>query len=207
MDMCCRYCLDKTSDELDDIIATAASSKTADKFSRMCLPMMTRGEIKPTNVAPVIAPAPSGRPAVIAMRWGYNIPGKANPILNARVETAKIRPTFKDDWAKHRCVVPASYYYEWEHLTDPAGRTKTGSKYLIQPKGASVTWLCGLYRIEDGLPYFVILTREPSDSVIHIHDRMPLMLPKDKIAQWTNPDGMPDWLISYALTEMVAEKV
>jgi hypothetical protein len=33
------------------------------------------------------------------------------------------------------------------------------------------------------------------------------MLPKDKIAQWTNPDGMPDWLISYALTEMVAEKV
>lgn len=207
MDMCCRYCLDKTSDELDDIIATAASSKTADKFSRMCLPMMTNGEIKPTNVAPVIAPAPSGRPAVFAMRWGYNIPGKANPILNARVETAKIRPTFKDDWAKHRCVVPASYYYEWEHLTDPAGRTKTGSKYLIQPKGASVTWLCGLYRIEDGLPYFVILTREPSDSVIHIHDRMPLMLPKDKIAQWTNPDGMPDWLISYALTEMVAEKV
>ena len=45
MDMCCRYCLDKTSDELDDIIATAASSKTADKFSRMCLPMMTSGEI------------------------------------------------------------------------------------------------------------------------------------------------------------------
>lgn len=205
--MCCRYCLDKTSDELDDIIATAASSKTADKFSRMCLPMMTSGEIKPANVAPVIAPAPSGRPAVFAMRWGYNIPGKANPILNARVETAKIRPTFKDDWAKHRCVVPASYYYEWEHLTDPAGRTRTGSKYLIQPKGASVTWLCGLYHIEDGLPYFVILTREPSDSVIHIHDRMPLMLPKDKISQWTNPEGMPDWLISYALTEMVAEKV
>ncbi|MBR5179234.1 MAG: SOS response-associated peptidase family protein [Lachnospiraceae bacterium] len=204
--MCCRYCLDKTSDELEDIIATALSSKTADKFTRICQPMVTNGEIKPTNVAPVIAPAPSGRPAVFAMKWGYNMPGKANPILNARVETAKIRPTFKEDWEKHRCIIPASYYYEWEHLTDPAGRTKTGSKFLIQPKGASVTWLCGLYRIEDGLPYFVVLTREPSDSVSQIHNRMPMILPKEKIAEWTNPEGMPDRLIDYALTEMVVEK-
>ena len=204
--MCCRYCLDKTSDELEDIIATALSSKTADMFSRICLPMVTNGEVKPANVAPVIAPAPSGRPAVFAMKWGYNMPGKANPILNARVETAKIRPTFNEGWEKHRCIIPASYYYEWEHLTDPAGRTKTGSKYIIQPKGASVTWLCGLYRIEEGLPYFVVLTREPSDSVSQIHNRMPMILPKERIADWTNPEGNPERLIEYALTEMVAEK-
>ena len=206
MDMCCRYCLDKTSDELDDIIATAASSKTADKFSRMCLPMMTSGEIKPTNVAPVIAPAPSGRPAVFAMRWGYNIPGKANPILNARVETAKIRPTFKDDWAKHRCVVPASYYYEWEHLTDPAGRTKTGSKYLIQPKGASVTWLCGLYRFENEMPVFVILTKDADDEIRFIHDRMPLIMPDELVDEWIKPGSNPDILVEKALTQMVSER-
>lgn len=49
-------------------------------------------------------------------------------------------------------------YFEWEHISLSNGKTKTGNKYLIQPKGSSMTWLCGLYRIEDRLPVFVILT-------------------------------------------------
>lgn len=48
---------------------------------------------------------------------------------------------------------------------------------VLQPKGSPVTWLCGLYRIEEGLPCYVILTREPSEEIRFIHDRMPLMLP------------------------------
>jgi len=205
--MCTRYCLDKTSDELGDIIAAALSTGTADKFCRFGFPMITSGEIKPTNVAPVIAPSYSGSPKVFAMKWGYSLPGKSNPILNARIETAGIRPAFKDDWAKHRCIIPASYYFEWEHIMDPTGKKRIGSKYLIQPKGESVTWLCGLYHIENGLPYFVVLTREPDKSINHIHDRMPLILPKNKISEWTNPYGTPEIIIEYALTEMVTEKI
>ena len=204
--MCTRFFIDRSNEELDEIISAAACTKTADMFCHDCFPMVTHGEVKPTDVAPVIAPSASGKPTVYAMKWGYHRTDRPDPILNARTETAAIRPTFKVDWSRHRCIVPASYYFEWEHMTDPKGRKKAGSKYLIQPKGYSVTWLCGLYHIEDGLPCFVILTREPDTSVMHIHDRMPLILPKEKIGEWIDPNGRPDITLRYALTDMISEK-
>ena len=200
--MCCRYWADE-SPELREIVEEMNGSPLVSKWQKTT-GITTYGEVRPTNVVPVIASNRSGERSVFPMKWGFT--GRTL-LVNARTETASTKATFKNAWASHRCIVPASWYFEWEHIILNDGRKKTGQKYLLQPKGSTMTWLCGLYRIEDGLPYFVILTREPSDSVIHIHDRMPLMLPKDKIAQWTNPDGMPDWLISYALTEMVAEKV
>ena len=69
-----------------------------------------------------------------------------------------------------------------------------------------MTWLCGLYRIEDCLPHFVILTREPSEEIRFIHDRMPLIMPEQLIDQWIRPDIKPEELIGSALTEMVFEK-
>lgn len=64
------------------------------------------------------------------------------------------------------------------------GRTKKkdlGKKYAIMPKGQELTWLCGLYRLENNYPHFVLLTREPGEDIAFIHDRMPLILPEDVI--------------------------
>ena len=79
-------------------------------------------------------------------------------------------------------------------------------KYLIQPKGADITWLCGLYRIENGFPTFVVLTKEPCEELRFIHDRMPLILPDDVIDEWLKPDTNPDELLSYAVNDMIYEK-
>jgi putative SOS response-associated peptidase YedK len=154
-------------------------------------------------VAPVIALSRSGRQTVFPMRWGF---GGKRLLINARTETAAERPTFREAWASHRCVIPASWYYEWEHTKLPSGKTKTGDKYAIQPAGCTITWLCGLYRIENGYPVFVVLTKEPTVELSKIHDRMPLMLPKDKIGAWINPSSDPADLLSYALSDMVIEK-
>ena len=108
--------------------------------------------------------------------------------------------------SKTICIIPAAYYYEWEHFKSPDGKVKTGDKYAIQPTGCTVTWLCGLYRIEEGYPVFVILTKEPTIELGKIHDRMPMMLPKDKIEDWINPSKNPEELIPYALLDMVTEK-
>ncbi len=67
--------------------------------------------------------------------------------------------------------------------------------------------MCGLYRIENGYPVFVVLTREASDSVSFIHDRMPLILPGDKINTWINPATDPSTILHYAINDMVTEKV
>ena len=162
------------------------------------------GEVRPTNVVPVIASNRAGARAVFPMKWGFT--GRTL-LMNARTETAAVKATFKDAWTSHRCIVPASWYYEWEHLTGNDGRKRTGDKYLIQPKGSAMTWLCGLYRIENGLPVFVILTREPGEEIRFIHDRMPLIMPGGYVNEWIKPDVKPEELLSAAITEMVYEKV
>ena len=203
--MCCRYYYADDDRKLREIAREAGESPLAYKFMLAATPLMTSGEIRPTNVVPVIAPGKDGRRAVFPMRWGFQIPGHSL-VFNARVETAAEKPTFREAWTRHRCIVPASWYYEWEHLTAADGRKKTGERCLIQPRDSQLTWLCGLYRIEEGLPVFTILTREPSEELRRIHDRMPLILPEEKIVEWITPGSRPEEVMRAALTEMYLEK-
>jgi len=200
--VCCRYWADE-SPEIREIVEEMNKSPLVDKWQRTT-GITTYGEIRPTNVVPVIASNRAGARAVFPMKWGFT--GRTL-LMNARTETAPVKPTFKEAWASHRCIIPASWYYEWEHLTGNDGRKRTGAKYLIQPKGSDMTWLCGLYRIENGLPVFVILTREPGDEIRFIHDQMPLIMPGDYVNDWIKPDVKPEELLDAALTNMVYEKV
>ncbi len=69
-----------------------------------------------------------------------------------------------------------------------------------------MTWLCGLYRIEEGYPVFVILTKEPTAELSKIHDWMSVMLPNERIDVWIDLTYNPDEIIPYALSDMVIEK-
>ncbi len=207
--MCTRYCMEKGSTLLAPIINTALRSPLARRFQiDLSKPMVTEGEIYPTDVAPVIAPDKNGKRAIFPMKWGFtvNIEGRAKPVVNARIETAHSKALFKDAWTRHRCIIPASWYIEWEHFKDDKGKITTGDKYIIQPNGDVITWMCGLYRIEDGLPVFTILTKEPPSSLIKIHDRMPMILSEDKIDAWIDPSSDPASFIPLALTDMYTEK-
>ncbi len=201
--MCCRYYME-LSPELRPIVEEMNRSPLARKFLERTA-VLSSGEIRPTNVAPVIASNRSGERAVFPMKWGFTVPGR--PLLiNARAETAGEKPMFREAWQAHRCIVPASWYFEWEHLVRNDGKKETGTKYLIQPRGTAVAWMCGLYRIEEGLPAFVILTREADESVRFIHDRMPLMLPEEKVGEWIRPGADAGQLLAFAQNEMVFEK-
>ncbi|MCR5475945.1 MAG: SOS response-associated peptidase [Lachnospiraceae bacterium] len=199
--MCGRYYLENTI-EMVPFIEKLMSSPLVQKWNETTA-IKTSGEIAPTDVVPVIAPNRSGNRSVFPMKWGYN--GKTL-LINARVETASEKPTFRDDWRSHRCIIPASYYFGWEHLKANDGRTKTGDKYLIQPQNSTMTWLCGLYRFENELPHFVILTRDAAGPIRFIHDRMPLIMPEDKINEWIKPDADPDVLVDLALSDMMSRQ-
>ena len=204
-DMCTRFYMNP---DLADLVAPVSKSVTlARRFIIAGNPIRTAGEIKPTDVVPVFAPDQNGQQTIFPMKWGYKNKHKGgNLIVNARSETASVKPTFKEDWERHRCIIPASYYYEWEHYKRTDGKTETGDRYIIQPKGSDITWLCGLYHMDGDFPYFVILTRESSEEIAFIHDRMPLILPRDYILEWIRPDTMPEELLKNAVTEMVAER-
>ena len=263
--------------------SSAQNNADADKAGSTSEILSISGEIRPTDIVPVLAPDKNGNAAVYPMEWGFRLPAESgnaetphslqksgqNPgrnsgrrfgpsakgklLVNARSETAAVKASFREAWACRRCIIPASWYYEWEHFTDENGRKKTGRKFAICPgpsslqnemsvsavsalktispetytvetsalektsstatapqnilaetvrKASSVTWLCGLYRIENNVPVFVVLTREPGRELSRIHDRMPLILPPDAALEWVRPQAKPEDLLKYSLTEM-----
>ncbi len=201
--MCCRYWLEE-SNELKPIVDRMMKSPLVSKWHKSyAAPIKMSGEIRPADLAPVIAMNMGGKKSVFPMKWGFT---EKSLLMNARAETSAVKPAFKEAWARHRCIIPASYYFEWEHLISNDGKKHTGDKYLIQPKDSRVTWLCGLYRFENDMPVFTILTREADEGIRFIHDRMPLIMPDHLVDEWIKPEADPKSLVKESLTEMIAEK-
>ncbi len=124
------------------------------------------------------------------MRWGL-VPIWAkdlkigNSLINARIETAAIKPAFRSALKERRCLVPASGYYEWQ--TVPVeGSTKPRKQpfYITRSDGAPFTF-AGLWeRWKDGTLSFTILTTEGTAEMGHLHDRMPVILDQSGFAGW-----------------------
>lgn len=145
------------------------------------------GEIRPTDAAPVIANNRAGEPTPFVMRWGFTCNGA--PVINARSETAVSKPLFRESMARRRCLIPASYYFEWEK------RTTGKVKYAIG--AGNLVYLAGLYRLEDSGPVFTILTRAPAEQIAFIHNRMPVILPRSVHREWLNGEP-PDAILRAA---------
>ena len=62
----------------------------------------------------------------------------SSPMVNARMETASTKPTFKESWERRRCIVPASYYFEWEHLINAATGKADIPGLLVEFGGANL---------------------------------------------------------------------
>lgn len=210
--MCTRFYME-LSPELRPYVELARHSPLLSALvPRLGRALKTQGEVRPTDMVPVIAPARANhKPTVFPMVWGFTNPRAASPLVNARSESAGVRPFWKSAWENRRCVIPASYYFEWEHFVGSDGRRRTGTKYMLQPKGDKVLFLAGLYALEQRngttVPVFAVLTREPWEGIRFIHDRMPVLLPKGAIRPWLDPGGRPEEVITQALTQMYYEAV
>ena len=188
--MCGRYYIpdEDSAAELQQIIEQINRKHNAG-------PALKTGEIAPSDTAPVLA---NNRSLVItpfAMKWGYTM-SNGKLVFNARSETAAEKPLFRDGMTQRRCLVPAAHYFEWEKR----GREKI--KYAIKPSDVSVLYMAGIYRIESGVPVFSILTREPATNISFIHDRMPVILPRELMADWLNPQYKADEVLRSATLDI-----
>lgn len=185
--MCGRYFVDRAEspEDLERII---------DALNRKGQ-IVKMGEVFPSDTVPVIANTKALTPAPFAMSWGYRMPdGKL--VINARSETAAEKPLFRDGMAHRRCILPATNYFEWEK------RAETKVKYAIRPADDGVMYMAGLYRIEGDQPRCTILTRSPADSIAFIHDRMPVLLPKEAVPDWLNPKFAAEDVLRAAITDI-----
>ncbi|MBQ1312585.1 MAG: SOS response-associated peptidase [Blautia sp.] len=213
--MCSRYYVE-LSPELRPYVEAARHSPLAARMvNHLGRPAAREGEIRPTDIAAVIAPDSQGRRSVFPMVWGFSLSDfentkRSQPLINARIETADQKPTWKESFLRRRCAVPASYYFEWQRLRTPDGKQKPGDKYAVQASGAESIYMAGIYRLEDGYPHFTILTREPGEALRKLHDRMPVLLEPRNIDQWIDPISTPETIkriASKAITSVILERV
>lgn len=175
------------------------------------------GDMYPKDMMSVLAPDRKGGVSVFPMVWGFTHEAVSKPIANCRIENADKKEMWRDSWCKRRCVIPASWYYEWgvpasaaEKRSAIEQRSTKKVKYAIQPEGSEVTYLAGLYRFEEHggmqVPVFSVITREAAGAVRGIHDRMPLMLRKENVLDWIRPGGDPKGIAERAVTGVIAEE-
>ena len=126
-------------------------------------------------------------------------PGIGNRMINARMETVAEKPAYKRAFAKRRCLLPADGYFEWyptDQLTS-AGKPRK-QPFFIRPKDGGVLAMAGLYEIwrdptrdDDDPDRFrwtcTVITTDAEDDLGRIHDRMPLMVERDRWGAWLDP--------------------
>jgi len=197
--MCGRYTL---SSELDELVETFDVSEVVLANHR------PRFNIAPTQEAPVVVQGPHGR-RLGALRWGLvpywaEDPAVGNRMINARSESVLSRRAFREAFRRRRCLVPADGFYEWM----PVEETSSGGEPVRARRPAirkvpfwihrpdrrpfAFAGLWERWRPADGaepLLTFTILTTEPSDELRPLHDRMPVVLPYDRLPLWLDREA------------------
>ena len=113
--------------------------------------------------------------------WGFRT--AKSLVINARAETAREKPLFRNAITKNRCVIPSSGFYEW----DAAKR-----KYRFTLPGNPTLYMAGIFSDFEGVPCFCILTTAANASMESIHDRMPLVLHQKIVSDWLHDSGVAE---------------
>lgn len=183
--MCGRYYVDdETAREIERII------RIADEKVRKAATVKTQSkDIHPTDIAPILTASEHGGISCSLQKWGFpGFDGK-QVIFNARSESAWDKKMFREGVEHRRVVVPATWFYEWN---------RNKEKNVFYRKEQPVLFMAGIYNRYQGEDRFVILTTEANASMEPVHNRMPLILEPEEIA---------DWIYEKEKTEQLLHKV
>jgi putative SOS response-associated peptidase YedK len=183
--MCGRFSLTTTGPSVAELFGVD------DPDAEVLREWRARYNIAPTQrILAVRADRETGKRRAELLRWGL-VPRwakdpRAGPApINARGETVAEKSLFKGLLARRRAIVPADGFYEWK---------KVGTKRLpmyIQtidrmPFGIAALWESWKGPSET-IESVTLLTTQANDLVRQIHDRMPVVLPREAYARWLDP--------------------
>ena len=190
--MCGRYAATRSDGELASLYGAAVVGES----------LRPSWNVAPTQqVRAIVEHAPKADPEAVerqirTLKWGLipswaKTPAIGSKMINARVETITEKPSFKRAAAARRCVLPSAGYYEWEPRPD-------GKQPYFLHLNEQVLSMAGLYELwrdhdkaDDDLERWVwsatVITNPARDAAGEIHDRSPLIIPDDLLADWLNP--------------------
>ena len=136
--------------------------------------------------------------------WVKDIKKAAKPI-NARVETAAEKPSFKAAFKYRRCLILADGFYEWKKI---GSRKQPWFLTLPEKRPFAFAGLWDAWTGEDGAVYHscTILTTAASDSIREIHHRMPIILHPDAFYEWLNPNNQDTSKLEMLLREQTVQE-
>jgi putative SOS response-associated peptidase YedK len=187
--MCSRYFLDADGNVIAYTFRVPVHERVRKRFN-----------IAPTQQAPVIRAAGDGAGREVAMlRWGL-VPFWAKDasvgsrMINARSETAREKPAFRQASRSRRCAIPASGFYEW---TGEPGRRVP---HAITVEGRPLVAFAGLWERWEGargdpLETFTVLTTPANHFMAALHDRMPAILDPDAVEPWIHASPEEAWAL------------
>jgi putative SOS response-associated peptidase YedK len=133
----------------------------------------------------VILRADGGARVLREATFGITVrPGQLT--INARAESAALKPAFREAWRTRRCAVPADGFYEWS-----GPKTLRRPSWLHRPDGRPLLFAALWRPTADGAPEFAILTVEANADVRSLHDRMPAILAEDALDAWLDGPEPP----------------
>jgi putative SOS response-associated peptidase YedK len=162
--------------------------------------------VAPTQDIYAVVADPDGGRRVAAFHWGL-IPSWAKErkiasrMINARSETLAEKNAYKALFAKKRCLIPMDGFYEWKPGS-PDGPLNAKGKPLKQPmfirradgQPLAVAGLWTRWKDPDDpehrwLHSTTVVTTAANQTMAAVHDRMPVMVPPDRWAEWLDPDN------------------
>lgn len=160
------------------------------------LPMVPRYNVAPTQPVAAIWEEGGRREGHFA-RWGLvprwvKDPREFPLLVNARAESMREKPAFRDALKHGRCVVPASGYYEWH-----TGPDKQKRPYYITRADGEPMALAALYATWSGpegeeVDSIATITVPANRQLSVVHDRMPaILLSRQQIDDWLNVREVP----------------
>ncbi len=168
--------------------------------------------IAPMTDVPVVRVNANGERELARMRWGFvprwaKDPSIAARMINARGETLADKPTFRIAFRRHRCLLPADGYYEWQQMAAGDGVRK--QPLHVGMKDAATFAIGGLFErwmSPDGevLDTCTIVTTDANALLAPIHDRMPLIVAPEQYARWLDPQepDVRDLVVPFAAERM-----
>ena len=183
---------------------TADQDSFEDRFSltRFDLGWVPSFNIAPTQeVLTVTNDGSENRPEL--MRWGLvpswaKDPKIGNRMINARSETLAEKPSFRTAFKRRRCLIPADGFYEWKR----EGKAKKPMLITVNP--GDLFAFAGLWETwkqpdDSWLLTCAIITTSANEFMKSIHDRMPVILPRESEASWLDPEEQDTAMLSELL--------
>jgi putative SOS response-associated peptidase YedK len=109
---------------------------------------------------------------------------KGPPLVNVRAESVAWK--FREQLNEKRCLIPASGFYEWATV----GGKKRARNFTLTDR--AIFAFVGLWDVwrGDGKPVVsaCMITTTPNELVSAVHDRMPVILPRESYTEWLDPE-------------------